>query len=156
METTALVVVDMQPYFTTANHEDTIRNCIIEIRKAIQANIPIVVLEYNGCGDTNERLKKHLDEYDKTFYETKCDDNGGHEVIDCLESRNDFSIDTFIVCGVNINACVADTVRCLVNVYEKHVEVIKKACNGHEESREIGFTGQRYTRIYQDKNVCLV
>ena len=69
--------------------------------------------------------------------------------------ENKLDIDTFKVCGVNINACVADTVHCLVHIYKKHVEVIKKACNGGEPTRREAFNSQRYTHIYQNKNVCL-
>lgn len=150
----ALLIIDMQARFDTAYDETTIKNCIRAIKKAIKAKVPIIVLEYNNCGRTLPELTEYLDEYADTFYKIKYTNNGGNEVIQCLE-ENKLGIKTLKVCGVNINACVAETVIHLVRKAKKKITVIKKACNGNE-SRKRAFYSQRCTDIFQHKNVTLL
>lgn len=154
---TALVIVDMQGYFETANHEGTIRNCIKQIKKAITEKIPIIVLEYtqddDELGPTLPRLKRHLDKYELTRYVEKYNDDGSIEVIECLED-NDWDIETLRVCGVNITACVSETVYTLIHKYDKQIQIIKNACNGQRRSKKACFESQSY--LYKGKNIVLV
>jgi nicotinamidase-related amidase len=151
-EKTALLIVDMQHEFYTARHKGTIKTCITEIRRAIKAELPIIVLEYDGCGETLPELKKHLDKYKRTKYVEKCEDGGGHEVMNALQDEK-WVIENFIVCGVNINACVARTIAQLVTRYIRKAFVVKRACNGSEPNRRVAFHGEKRHNIYKNKNV---
>lgn len=147
----ALVIIDMQPYFSSALNEYTIRNCIAEIKRAKRANIPIVVLEYedpdgeDDLGETLPRLKKHLDSYHATYYVKKYDDDGGLDVMRCLEENDLDTIPNFRVCGINLGACIWETVDTLVNVFNKQVEVVKRACNCN------GLNGTKTQQFKEDR-----
>jgi len=152
---TALLIVDMQATFSSANDETTIKNCIIEIKKAIIEKMPIIVLEYLGHSRTLPELRKYLDKYKSTLYVTKRDDDGGKDVIKAAKKKH-LKIDTFIVCGVNAACCVAETVRTLTREYNKEVKVVKKACNGFRKNSADYTFNHSHARIYQDDNVILI
>ena len=162
MSDEALVIIDMQPYFDTAKDEGTLRNCVTEIRKAIKAEIPIIVVEYEDpdgndfLGDTLPRLKRHLDKYIRTYYVKKHQDDGGYEIMNCIEDEGLGLIRKFKVCGVNICACVAETVFTLVHEWDAEVEVIKKACNGSRSWNKSRRTMFKNRGVYRSRNVVLV
>jgi nicotinamidase-related amidase len=147
---TALVIVDMQEDFETAHHESTVRNVIKAIKLAKQVHMPIVVLEYEYMGRTLKRIRKYLDDYEGTIYQTKGDDDGSYEVIKALRHNGFDDVHSLVVCGVNINACVSSTIRNLVETYDKTIKVIKNACWGHISSRKRGYAS---SRIYSNENV---
>ena len=75
----ALIVIDMQPYFVTRGGNDKkdenkkkvkeiLDNQIKSIEMAKKAGIPIVFLEYENYGPTNEVLKKAIGDYKKSKY----------------------------------------------------------------------------------------
>lgn len=154
-EKTALLIVDMQQYFFTARDKGTIKTCITEIRRAIKAELPIIVLEYDGCGETLPELKRHLDKYHRTKYVEKCDDGGGHEVMGALQEEK-WVIENFIVCGVNINACVARTIWTLLRAFKRKIFVVKKGCNGQEDNRRIAFHGEKRHNVYKNQGVTFI
>jgi len=135
----ALVIVDMQGYFSTAKDKATIKNVKSLIREFREKNLPIIVLEYyyptENLGHTLPCLTKLLDDYYFTRYVRKSDDDGGREVIKCLRD-NGWEIKNFTVCGVNLGACVRETVWTLTYTYHKHIKVVKKACNGFSSRRD--------------------
>lgn len=157
----ALIIVDMQHFFETARNDWTIRNVIELIKKAKQDNVPIIVLEYVDpdeeyeIGETMPRLKKHLDDYNLTRYVLKYNDDGGNKVIECLEQNGWEDIVSLTVCGVNIQACVAETVDTLIRSYDKEVTIVKKACNG-DCQRRVAFSGKACNNVFQQPQVMLV
>ncbi len=162
MDGEVLVIIDMQPYFETAHDEYTLRNCVTEIKKAIRDEIPIIAVEYEDpdgndiLGETLPRLKRHLDKYTRTYYVKKHQDDGGYEIMNCIEDEGIGFVSKFRVCGVNITACVAETVYTLVNEWSAEVEIIKKACNGSRswyKNRKTMFSNRG---IYRNRNVALV
>ena len=153
----ALIIVDMQTYFTTARDKSTIKNVKKLIKEFIDKRRPIIVLEYyfdyRNIGHTLPCLTKILDSYDETRYVRKSDDDGADEVLECLE-QNCWKVEKFKVCGVNIGACVRSTVETLTYQYNQTVEVVKKACNG-QETRSMAF--KRNSDFYLNSpNVSLV
>lgn len=135
----ALIIVDMQNYFRTARNKSTISNVKKLIAEFIERRRPIIVLEYHfddkNIGHTLPCLTKILDDYSGTRYVRKSDDDGGREVIKCLRD-NGWEIKNFTVCGVNLGACVRETVWTLTYTYHKHIKVVKKACNGFSSRRD--------------------
>lgn len=149
---TSLVIIDMQPdTFQTSRDEDTILACIKAIEKAIEDDIPIFVVEYEGSGRTNQRLRCYLNGYEHTRYVVKNSDSGARVIIECME-QNDWDIKTFRVCGVNTQCCVASTIRILVRKFDKQIEVIKEGCNTFGARKFDSFT----STTFNNKNVVLV
>lgn len=131
-----LVVVDMQPGFRASCREATIKAVEREIRLAVQAREPIVILEYKKYPATHERLLSILqDKYDGFAVVTKKDDDGSEELIDaCLE--HGFPGGAFRFCGVNTHACVMRTVLGLSEkLDESRIEVVMDACNDEDGNR---------------------
>ena len=159
METTALVIIDMQNSFTTSKDTTTTKNVLIQIKKAKKDNVPILVLEYVGHGETKFKIKRSLKKYEKVYYVKKVNDNGSVELMLCV-CKHKINVQRFIVCGVNISFCVAGTTSGLVEKYKKRITVIKNACNcdgsKNNGDRDLAFNGQGYTKIYQHQNVTLV
>lgn len=148
----SLIIIDMQPHtFETSRDENTILACIRAIEKAIEDDIPIIVVEYEGCGRTNQRLRGYLDGYEHTRYVVKNSDSGAKIIIECIE-QNDWDIKTFRVCGVNTQCCVASTIRILVRKFDKQIEVIKDGCNTVPSAKDDCFD----SKTFNNKNVVLV
>jgi len=159
VETTALVIIDMQDSFCTSKDEITLQNVLFQIEKAKRDNLPIFVLEYVGHGKTTSKVKRSLKKYKKVYYVKKVNDNGSVELMLCV-CKHKINVQRFIVCGVNISFCVAGTTSGLVEKYKKRITVIKNACNcdgsRNNGDRDLAFNGQGYTKIYQHQNVTLV
>ena len=101
------------------------------IEKAKANKIPIVFLEYENEGQTNDTLKGAVEKYPETKFFIKSTDgmfeNGNAhraELIKYLQSKN---IGKLIVTGANGGACVLESVRgslsgnCTVIAYEKAI-----------------------------------
>ena len=135
----ALIIVDMQEYFDTAKDKETINNVKKLIKEFKEEKLPIIILEYfdsnEDIGYTLPCLTKLLDDYYLTRYVTKSNDDGGDEVIKCLNNNN-WKIKNFVVCGVNLGACVKETVWTLTYIYYKHIKVVKNACNGMDNRKD--------------------
>ena len=147
----ALLIIDMQIHFDTAHKKETIANCIDLIKMAIMDKLPIIVLEYEYNGRTLEALREYLDLYPNVFYQTKDEDDGADRVVDLVEEEG-LEIDEFIVCGVNLGACVASTVRTLSQEYNYKIDLIQKACNGHNDPKE-DFRHHRKTFGHKNVNI---
>lgn len=126
--TTTLVVVDMQSAFEAACSFDVVVGVTEQILYAKQQQWPIVILEYEGCGETHEALIKLLKNYRHKARIKKFDNDGSIEVIRCIRRRN-FPHNRLRVCGVNADCCVYETVEGLINRLEfSQVELAKDAC----------------------------
>lgn len=121
----ALVIIDMQPYFVTraGNDKDEenkkkvkeiIKTQIEAIKLARASQIPIVFIEYEGFGDTNEELKKATEGYSDVKHILKDTEgmlsyNNNHtpEVIEYLSSKK---VGHLIIIGANGGACVQESI----------------------------------------------
>lgn len=121
----ALVIIDMQPRFATrgGNENDEgnkkklkelIKNQLEAIKIAKTSQIPIIFIEYEGFGDTNEELKKATEGYTDVKYILKDSDgmlsyDNSHkpELAEYLSSKK---IGNLIITGANGGACVQESI----------------------------------------------
>ena len=123
-----LVVVDMQEKFNTAQHPPTIDGCIKAISRFKERQNAIIFLEYWNAGITNPSLMKIVEGYDNFTIMKKSQDDGSQEVLEALSIKTHYRL---WVCGVNIDACVIDTVEGCIKKGFSVVTVIRNACNGN-------------------------
>jgi nicotinamidase-related amidase len=125
-----LVVIDMQPYFSASQNESTIGAVERQILRAIACRRPILIVEYEDCGETDRRLMRHLEgKYELYQVVPKRSTDGSQEVARACRWMG-FPRQHFQVCGVNTDACVRATVSGLAyRLPGALVEVIKEACN---------------------------
>lgn len=124
-----LLIIDMQEQFTAAKHPPTLAACAEQIRLWMDRNWPICILEYEGSGPTDPLLNSLLFQYWQLMRLGKETDDGSAET---LRGCRAIGLDpAFIrVCGVNIGACVEDTVRGLLGKTTNPIQVVIEACNG--------------------------
>lgn len=121
-----LVIVDMQPYFLNSTKEKgIIPNVIKSVRYAIQQGWPIIVVEYDGCGNTHDDIVAEVLKSPRYEFVTKSDCSGGKEVSKVCEERG--WPNNFVVCGVYGDQCVAHTVAALLDIHGTVVNIIKDA-----------------------------
>ncbi|MEA2097834.1 MAG: isochorismatase family protein [Patescibacteria group bacterium] len=107
-----VILIDMQQIFLDGlkkkNRERIIANQIFIIRWCAQENIPVVVLEYRGSGETIDVLAKELKKIEDLRIILKSYDNGFYytELKDVLEERNAKNL---FLMGINASACVKRT-----------------------------------------------
>lgn len=159
MKTEALVIVDMQEGFSASYKKSTQIECQNLIKSSIQKDIPIVVLEYKdndndtkikhlqtNYGKTQKCLSSLYSKYDKSKVLKKNDDSGAPNVHRFLKKRYP-NVREVIVCGVNIDACVLETVAGL-SYRGYNVKVVKRACNTtHYYKSWSHFKGMENTEI---------
>lgn len=156
-----LLVIDMQPKFRASNNLRCLNNCAREIRKAIRNGNRIIFVEYNGEGTTHApliQLVKKVDDYGYllSYYPKyslvgKTDDDGSQEIINHLRSMKRYGPYSFIVCGVNTDACVRKTVHGLAARRGVTITVVKDACNQPRE-----WSNPPFDKMMNARNVVLV
>ena len=146
----ALLIIDMQTGFKTAHDEKTIENVLKQIDEAYENDLPIFILEHtiDRFGYTLEIIREYLDDYDNKYYIEKFEDDGGDELIEYI-TEEDYSIDEFITCGVNISYCVGKTINSLVKEYKKMITLIYDACNC-TNNKDDAFDGCYCSYFYSD------
>ena len=131
-----LVVIDMQPLYTTDNI--AISNVTREVRLARQRQNKIIFLwipYFNVFQDelfaaTYPAILKAVQGYDQNNWNevTKLIRDGSREVFQTCAKKH-FPNTRFRVCGVNTDMCVLDTVEGLLAIPTvAAVEVVKDAC----------------------------
>lgn len=129
----SLIIIDMQPHFSASNDFNVIDACKAEIKKAIDARASIIFVEYMGAGATNPSLVSLTDLYKKTFLVRKDDDSGATEVTRVIK-QNNLAHKNIVVCGVNTDACVLETVAGLTIRFKKSkFKIISEACNSEDD-----------------------
>lgn len=106
----ALVLVDMQPAFHFQYFKAEVRSSINQINRARRNNWPIYVLEYSGCGKTIKPIKEALKDYKLAHFTRKEINDGAHRVVAVQKRYKLPGISEVTICGINLGACVADTV----------------------------------------------
>lgn len=148
----ALVMIDMQEGFDASNKIAVQIECQKLIKYAISKNMPVIVLEYAGqrwYGRTHDCLTSLYQNYSKYKLLKKRDDSGAIQVHNYLK-KNYKNLSDIIVCGVNIDACVLETVAGL-SLRGYNVNVVKKACNTDNYYRSWShFRGMANTKIVQE------
>lgn len=124
-----LVIVDMQPDFSSSSNPDTLIAVANEIILAKQKRDAIILVEYAGCERTYSGLNALIKGYPRKARTTKWEDDGSSEVVRVL-AKHGFPMKNLRVCGVNTDCCVWETVVGLLQKLDKsQIEVVKKACN---------------------------
>jgi nicotinamidase-related amidase len=124
----------MQPEFSASNNANVLKNNQKQIRLAKRRNDPIIFVEYTLCGHTHKVLMDLVQNYKSYKVIRKPRDDGSEEVLRCCNKYH-FPTGHFKITGVNIDACVRDTVHGLLDKYPySKIEVIKEACNGFGSS----------------------
>jgi CMP-2-keto-3-deoxyoctulosonic acid synthetase len=129
MKASTLCIVDMQPMFQASQEPNTISGVLGLIAKAMKAGAGIVVLEFQGCGETDPRIIQALRGYHRVLITTKSCDDGSSEFLEVCEQRG-FYTGRVVVCGVNTDACVQATVFGIKRrLPQSKVVVVGRACN---------------------------
>lgn len=128
--THALVIIDMQPQFGDHVY-DVVEPIMDLIDQAMQVNAPILVVEYEDSGETDERILKQLESYGFWNKATKPFDDGSSEIVKELGRMGcgDYEIH---LCGINLAACVRRTADGLRG-FDRQVTVLVDACSQPEE-----------------------
>jgi len=109
-----LVIIDMQDFFDRIPKDHLIQNMCDLIRHARRQRWGIMLVEFDRYGPTTQRLMDALGEYDHVAIVKKNCDDGGEEVIQCLDSNPQWSRHC-LVCGIYGDACVRETVCGMYN-----------------------------------------
>ncbi len=122
-----LVVVDMEPGYTSNMTEKQVRTVEALIRAAVRADALIVFLEFMDQG-TLRRLLKCVRGYDGFVRTSKPVADGSQEVIGACE-RSATDQNAFVICGVSTHCCVAQTAAALSwKVPQSTIQVVMEGC----------------------------
>lgn len=136
-----LVVIDMQSSFVAARDPSVQNECKSLIKQAMKDKAPIIFVELISHGRTMECLFELADHYEHVYVARKQNESGANEV-DGLITSNDLPWETLVVCGVNTDMCVSETVLSLTIDFNYKVSLAQKACNAesiHEHEHGIDY-----------------
>ena len=155
----ALVIVDMQPFFSEAgartpenarklNELLKRQSDLIDLAK--QKGIPILIVEYDGCGDTCEIITKKVGNYPNSKTVIKQRDGLFHKdsgVIDDVKRYLDkHKVTELIVAGANGRFCVKCTIEGAIN----------KGYNVWTDEKAIANFGIEFVHPYRYENGDLI
>ena len=136
-----LVVVDMQPFYTT--DAATIKNVAREVSLARERNNHIIFLTVPYLSPLQEapfkptypEILAEVEGYPSDLWQTaeKIFQDGSRIVFNTCAWKH-FPINHLRVCGVNTDLCVLDTVKGLLKANDpalETIEVVKNACNSN-------------------------
>ncbi|MBS2011134.1 MAG: isochorismatase family protein [Cyanobacteria bacterium SZAS TMP-1] len=147
-EPPVLVIMDMQPGFPAAQDALTIYAVAEQIRQAREHNLGIIVVEYDPheCGSTLPQIMEHLRGYDRAHVISKGTDDGSAEIFDAT-IENGLWPESYIICGVNSDACILKTVAGLVaRVPSTRITLVQDACNA-ENGKDCAVWHDTYPRM---------
>lgn len=148
-----LTIIDMQEHFTTAHNPRTLKNVIHLVRKAISDHAYIIVAQYRRSGKTLEPIRGLIRLYRHHSYAIADHNDKSGAIYRKLLLRGQSHIPKMFICGVNLDACVHDTVWGLHNKYFGKICIISDACNsnypGYENSFLMKMSGLRRVIIDQ-------
>ncbi len=122
-----LVVVDVQPYFKYSGEERFLAAVEKEIVRAVNAGLPVILVEFAGFGDTYDRLRRHLRGYPLFERVTKNRRDGSLEVLEACRERG-FATSFFRMCGLYTFECIAETAEGLAkNEPGCRIHLVKEA-----------------------------
>ncbi|MGV8142717.1 MAG: cysteine hydrolase family protein [Candidatus Pacearchaeota archaeon] len=111
-EEMAMLIVDMQDYFLHGirEKERIIGSHIETLRACRERGIPVIVMEYECWGKTNERIRKEIDQSKDPEYLVKNRNDAFTEkgLITALKIQG---IRRLLITGVHSSICVKDTAK---------------------------------------------
>ena len=147
-----LCIIDMQPYFDASNEPWLLNNVLAEIKKAKKNNDYIIVLEYDGCGETHPDIVQACDGYSRYYHEVKSSQSGALNILSIMQ-QNGITADHFIIVGVETESCILETVEGIVQgVPNSKVTVIEDAINSQfagdcDHSGAMGYLFEKYSQV---------
>lgn len=121
-----LVVVDVQDHFDGS--VKVIDSCMEVVQLAMQKNMRIFLLEYQGCGPTNNKIKTLLANYHSVYVLIKHGLSGSYALQKAFDKMSLYPRNVY-VCGVYTDWCVEATVKGLLRKkIDRHIHVICNAC----------------------------
>ena len=142
----------MQPYFDASNEPWLLNNVISAINKAKKNNDYIIVLEYEGCGETHEDIIQSCSKYDRYYRSVKTSQSGALNILSIMQ-QNNITADHFIIVGVETESCILETVEDIVKkIPECKVTVVSDAINSqyvgdYEHSDVMNYLFNKYSQI---------
>ncbi len=135
----ALVVIDMQPtflsYFAPRRARRIVAAVAKEIKIARAKSQAIISLTMDGKGQIHDEIRNSLKGY-PFLTASKANNGGGTEVYIACEADG-ICPDAFFICGINTEACVYETVKGLMNIYDRStVTIIERACDSGNTWRD--------------------
>jgi hypothetical protein len=131
-----------------------------KIQKYIERNEPIIILEYtdddDNLGDTVPEILEAIKGYKNAFVIGKFNNDGGEEV-GCVMYEQDLDISEFEVCGVNLDACVMDTIVTMSWDYPNipinvHLDCVNSTTDQRDAEYDFNYEMEAYDRL----NVALI
>ena len=153
-----LCIIDMQPYFDASNEPWLLNNVLAEIKKAKKNNDYIIVLEYDGCGETHPDIIKACDGYNRYYHEVKSSQSGAPNIIFIMRENN-IQADHFIIVGVETESCILETVEGIVRKIPKSkVTVVADAINSqyigdYDHSDVMNYLFDKYSQVQFKKQM---
>lgn len=152
----ALCIIDMQPYFTTAQCQRTIKAVCKQVGLAKQYSWPIFLVEHIGCGPTCTQIRRAIGRYKLCFRVKKHENDGSNAIVQTAACNTGLSLSLLRICGVNSNACVNDTAKGILSRVPKcNMELVEKACNSGYPSSETR-AHLEYIRAGKEKRVKII
>lgn len=140
MDDYILVVVDMQPHFTS--NPRTIKAVKEEVAAARRLGLPIILLEIpyhrpepdKPYPRTYKSILRLVEGYDRAHVLHKLGEDGSRQVLRKCAAMG-YETTRFRACGVKTDLCLLETVKGLLRRSEASVEVVKGACDTVAEFR---------------------
>lgn len=143
-----LIINDMQPGFAAAKDIITIFAVCQQIEMAMALNLKIIVVEYDAheLGGTLPAIMRLLRDYKRFALASKSEDDGSVAILKALHDTSGHTQD-FILCGVNSDACILDTVNGLVQwMPQCRILIPQDACNS-TSGKDCSVWHDEFTRI---------
>lgn len=129
-----LCIVDMQPFFKASG--EVLASVIKQIEDAKKSNSGIVILEFEGCGPTHDKILSVLGNYEYKAFAKKDQDDGSREFLKAAR-KSKFSVERVAVVGVNRGYCVLATAAGLIrSKMVKKIDVVLNATWGTDPFAE--------------------
>jgi len=129
-----LIVIDIQPSFLQDLGEDRrkyLTRVLRAVQKAKNEYRPVLCVYYEGQGVVQSTLRQLLKDYDLYSSVGKFIDDGSTNVIKALQKKGWGKRKSLILCGINLDCCVAETVAGLVTNGYKCKVLASATCNAY-------------------------
>lgn len=136
----ALIIVDMQPCFAKPisfgrffkdHYKEVTNNVKILIKDAARNKIPVILVEFEGCGKTLLEIRRLL--YKNKHSVVIKNQNDGSDAVIRACTKLKIKPTHFVICGLYYSACIKATANGLSKkAPQSKITIIKDACNGED------------------------
>lgn len=153
----AVLIIDMQKVFLE-DIDGKERRRLIESQAEIlnycaEHDIPIVVVEYRGCGKTIRELKRRIKKVPRQEFVTK-NVNNGFRNPELEEALKTWGVKKIILMGVNASACVIETAE---GAIKKGFQIATSECLIADEGKtDKSLPWYKKNSIYKENHLELI